>query len=277
LESPEQDGSGVAVIGQGLGASGRRGPEFVVNSGTLGDQTQSTAAIGRDGTVVVAWLSRALDLASNAIRAQRYQLRGSGGGDLADDIDQDGIGNGNDNCPTISNAEQTDTNGDGYGDDCVSPDVVIPFTSHFGANPIIGRGSTIRTGVTVGDDANLGQHVLLDRFVHAGHGFSAEDFVSVGRRATLGDDVSIGFATRIEGPVTIGSSVVIGDQVLIRRNVVVGGGARIDALVIVFAGARIGEGATIEMGASIGRGATIRPGAVVPTGTTVPPFTTFPG
>ena len=275
-ESPEQDDYGAGIIGQRFSANGRRGAEFVVNTGTLGDQSQVAVAIGDDGTVVVAWHSLTPGATSDAIRAQRYRFRAEGGGDPGGDADQDGISNGTDNCPTVSNPEQTDVAGDGYGDDCVSPDVVIPPTSHFGANPVIGPGTTIQTGVDVGDDAILGEHVLLDRFVRVGHRFSAGDFVSVGRRVALGNDVSIGFASRIEAAVTIGDSVVIGDQVVIRRNVVVGSDARIEDLVVVLAGARIGEGATIEMGARIGRGATVRPGAVVPTGTTVPPATTFP-
>jgi hypothetical protein len=45
---------------------------------------------------------------------------------FAGDPDADNVSNLFDNCPTVSNPAQTDANGDGYGDACVSPDVTIP-------------------------------------------------------------------------------------------------------------------------------------------------------
>jgi YVTN family beta-propeller protein len=42
------------------------------------------------------------------------------------DADGDGIQDDADNCPTVANPDQTDSNGDGYGDACVDPTVTIP-------------------------------------------------------------------------------------------------------------------------------------------------------
>ena len=261
------------TFAQELSGGNKVGPEQPLPIETSQERRLPAAAFGAGRTFVVAWRGDGADSASDAIRGRRFGFVATG--DTDGDIDGDGVPDAGDNCPTVSNPDQTDVAQDGYGDDCVSPDVVIPSGSSFGANPIIGRGSTIQTGVTVGDDAILGEHVRLERGVRIGHGFAADPFVTIGRRATLGDGVSVGFATRLEGSLTIGSSVAIADQVVIRRGAIVGDGASIEALVVVGIGARIGAGATVEGGARIGRGATVAPGAVVPTGTSVPPFTTF--
>ncbi len=43
---------------------------------------------------------------------------GGGGGGPSDDLDGDGVSDGEDNCPTIGNPSQADTDGDGEGDAC---------------------------------------------------------------------------------------------------------------------------------------------------------------
>jgi hypothetical protein len=43
---------------------------------------------------------------------------GGGGGVLPDDLDGDGVLDGEDNCPTVENPSQADTDGDGEGDAC---------------------------------------------------------------------------------------------------------------------------------------------------------------
>ena len=273
--SRAQDGSGHGVFGQLFDPSGASlGTEIGINTRREGDQSNPAVAIDRDGALLAVWdgpTSRAEDL---DVFGRRFTV-GSAGDLDGTDTDGDGTPDDLDNCPTVANADQADAQGDGHGDACVSPDVFLPPSLRLGANPVIGLGTTIQAGVTVGDDASIGERVRFERQATIGDRLHADDYVAIGRLATLGSDVSLGFATRLEAGVTVGNGAAIADQVIVRRRAVIGASVRIEALVVVFAGARIGNGATVEMGARIGRGATVAPGAVVPAGTTVPPGTTF--
>ena len=76
--SDTQDGSGNGVVGQRYLASGaKQGPEFRVNTFTLG--SQSAPAVSRFGTgsaFVVAWSSAQQDGEGNGVYAQRYSGTG---------------------------------------------------------------------------------------------------------------------------------------------------------------------------------------------------------
>ena len=266
--SSGQDGSGDGVFGQSFDASGQRvGGELPINVTREGDQQDPSVAISGSGSFVVAWSGRGPG-GRDDIFARRFVDDG--------DVDGDGIANDLDNCPTVPNADQLDAGADGFGDDCVSPDVVIPPTARFGRNPVIGQGTVVGDGVSVGDDASIGEFVLLQRGMQAGDGLVAGDFVVIGSRAKLGSQVRIGEGARLEGGVRIGDGVTVGEQAVIRRNTVVARGATIGSLVVLFAGVQVGEGATIETGARVGRRAVIRAGAIVPAGSSVPPSTVFP-
>ena len=260
------------VRGQFFDASGARlGAELEVSTSTAGAPSNAAVAIGGDGSAVIVWQTTFAFGGRPAVVARQYGGSGMNG---EGDGDGDGVVDRVDNCPTVSNTDQADVGGDGYGDACVAPDVSVPADARLGANPRIGARTIIEPGVSVGDDAMIGEDVRLGRGLRAGDRLILADFVSTGRRSTLGNDVTIGFATRFEGNVTVGDSVSIGDQVVVRRGVTIEDRATIHPLVVLFAGARIGAGAVVEMGARVGRGAVVAPGAVVPAGTTVPPGAT---
>ena len=78
------------------------------------------------------------------------------------DADGDGVPNGIDNCPGTDNPAQTDSDGDGYGDACVCSSVKISPDAVIGLEPFIDCGTLIKKLVTVGDNAEIGQKVMLD-------------------------------------------------------------------------------------------------------------------
>ncbi|HUN80314.1 MAG TPA: thrombospondin type 3 repeat-containing protein, partial [Phycisphaerae bacterium] len=62
-----------------------------------------------------------LSVVGYTFNAGAYQVRVIRGVGLPGDFDGDGIPDGSDNCPTVYNPDQTDTDGDGIGD-CCDPD-----------------------------------------------------------------------------------------------------------------------------------------------------------
>jgi acetyltransferase-like isoleucine patch superfamily enzyme len=270
--SAEQDGSGAGVFGRAFNRSGSPvGREIQINDHTSLNQANPAVALAPTGDLVVSWSDSVQYGSSNGVFAKRFSFGGGGA-----DRDGDGVPDGVDNCPSVANPDQSDADGDGLGDDCVSPDVVLPPSAHFGANPVIGQGTMVEGGVVFGDDAVIGEFVRIFRLARGGDRVTVGDFATIGRRVRLGDDVTVGFASKIEAGATVGDGVTIGDRVVIRRNAVVEQQAVIEPLVQIAGGAHIGAGATIGMGAKIGRSAIVLPGAVVPPGTSVPPGVTFP-
>jgi carbonic anhydrase/acetyltransferase-like protein (isoleucine patch superfamily) len=264
------------VFGQLFRRNGERaGSEVAIAPGFA--NANAVVAMGRGGSLLATWDTGGDGAQNRNVFARRFTVTAGGdSGGVERDTDGDGIADDLDNCPTVANDDQADAQGDGYGDACVAPDVILPGDLRIGANPIIGSGTVLESGVVIGDRARIGELVKLLQRSSAGHDLRLDDLAMVGRRATLGNGVTMRFASFVEAGVVIGDGVTIDEQAKVRRGAVVDDGATIEPFAVVLGGARIGAGAVIGAGARVGRGAIVQPGAVVPSGTSVPPGTTFP-
>ena len=192
------------------------------------------------------------------IRIYDGPLAASAVADLVPDTDEDTEPDFRDNCPTVPNTDQLDLNGDGFGDACVSPDVVIPPGSDIGENPSIGTGTTIAGDTSIGDNVDIGDDVII-----------AKDL-------DIGDNVTVGDNSEIAKDGVIGNDVVIGENVFIAKDVQIGDGVQIGNDSIIKTGAVIGDNAMLGSGVTVGKNATIAADAIVPDGTSVPNGGTFP-
>jgi acetyltransferase-like isoleucine patch superfamily enzyme len=174
------------------------------------------------------------------------------------DSDDDGIEDGIDNCPTVWNEDQEDINDDGFGDACVSPDVVIPPGTEIGDNPMIGSGTTIGNRTSIGDNADLGDDVII-----------AKDL-------EIGDDVTVGDNSEIAKDCVIGDGVTIGANVFIGKGCVIGNGVTIGDGSTINKDSTIGNNAVLGTNVTMGKNATVTADAVVPNGTNIPNGGTFP-
>jgi acetyltransferase-like isoleucine patch superfamily enzyme len=219
-------------------------PVLVLPSGsTLNDLFAATDSVGVSGDTIIAGAHYLTDpdvVATHTGAAYVFRV----------DIDGDGVAI--DNCPTVPNPNQTDSNGDGYGDACV------PAGATIGPGATIGSGTKFGDGVSVGDDANIGSNVNVKADVTAGDSLVVGDDSEIGRDATLGDNVKIGTNVTIQRDVTIGSNVTIGNNTTIKTDAV------------------IGSDVTILDGVVVGREATVLSGATVPAGIVIAPGATYP-
>lgn len=167
------------------------------------------------------------------------------------DSDGDGVPDDIDNCPTVANGDQTDSNGDGYGDACVDPTVTIPTKAD------------VDPSVTIGANTKINSGVGIEAGVEIGAGSTVNRNSSIGEDSTVGDNTAINQNTGIGANVTIGDDVSIGQNVTIEDNVQVGDRTFINRDVF------IGDGAVIGTDCAIGRGTTILAGAAIPDGTVI--------
>ena len=153
---------------------------------------------------------------------------GDGGGDDGGgdgDMDDDGIPDESDNCPTIANADQVDSDDDGHGDACVAPGAISSKAS-VGDNPVIGAGSVLNQNVSVGDDVVIGMNTVINRDAVIGDGVTIGDGVVISKGVAIEDGAVIesgafiGQGTHICPDASVGAASIIGKNNLLDTGAV---------------------------------------------------------
>jgi len=147
-----------------------------------------------------------------------------GEGDVCDDTDGDGFLDSVDNCLTVPN-DQTDVNGDGFGDACVDPSVDLP--PDWDPSSTIGEGSVVNQDVVVEEEVDIGAGTTLNQGATIGQGSSVGDNTTVNKEVTVGKDCEIGNNVTIGKNVSLGDGCKIGDNVVIGKDVMIGNGVEI--------------------------------------------------
>ena len=235
-----QDVAGTTDQGQAFVFSGADGSVLL----TLDDPSpQSGASFGSslagvgdlegDSVPDIAVAAIFKDVAGNSVQGQAFVFF------AGPDQDGDGVADGVDNCPTVHNPGQTDVNGDGFGDVCVSPNADVGANVDLGDGVIIGDNVTVRDGAQVGDGAVIEDGATIGFWASVGAGTVIGSDSWVGLRASVGDNSIIGSGCNVWPLAQVGSDVILGD------NVTVGIDAQIDDGII------IGDNVTIPAGAHI--------------------------
>ena len=137
------------------------------------------------------------------------------------DPDADGVRDPDDNCPTVPNPDQIDSNGDGFGDACVDPSVSFPSNATVHPTVIAGFGTTVDQGAVIDEDVVLGNMVGISRNTTIGPGTTIGDHVEIAQGTVILDGVSIGDFTTIGRNSVLCTNAQVGASVNMEREVVI--------------------------------------------------------
>ncbi len=169
------------------------------------------------------------------------------------DSDHDGVPNSIDNCPTVFNPDQTDANGDGFGDACVDPTSNINPNADVGEGVTVGSDTNIRNGASVGANTNLGDNVNVGRDAIVGEGVSVGNNSKIRRGSIVGNNVTVGTDTTIARGASLGDDSQLGNNSRLARNTGVGTGVNIGNGVSINRGSQLGNNTQVGDNTRISR------------------------
>jgi carbonic anhydrase/acetyltransferase-like protein (isoleucine patch superfamily) len=177
------------------------------------------------------------------------------------DTDGDGIFDDFDNCLFISNPNQVDINGDGYGDSCVDPSAIIPYSAVVDPSAVIGANTVVNSGVVVDEDVFIGSNSTINQGVTIHDGAVIGDYAIVDRGSEIRSGAEIGNMVNIERYVVIDEDAPVQDNATINKEsyigaeAVIGTGATIGASSVICPQAEVGSGVVLGKYAFVDSGA----------------------
>ena len=201
---------------------------FTLSNGSWIEQTKVLTGFGAtsDGFGVPAMAGKTFVVGAGSNQDDGKQL-GSAYVFSLTDAEFDGIIDERDNCPTEFNPDQLDSNGDGFGDACVDPSVMVSANVDVDRTVTVGADAKIKRDVRVGANTSVGSKVYLKRGVYVGEDVIIGDGARLNKDSEIGDSASIGPGVTMGRNVFVGPGTVIGANTVIGKDTVICGAAEI--------------------------------------------------